>query len=142
MKQKTQAQNKQAIISFLHTANWLQGKIADLLAPYKLSLQQLKILAIVYDQPSHTATVNTIRERMLDPMSNVSRLLNKLMEKQYIEKVRSSEDQRVVHIHILPAGIEIMAQGRKSMDEGLNVLCHLDADELAQLEHLMEKIRK
>lgn len=132
---------KRATISFLHTANWLNGKIAELLQPLSVSLQQLKILAIIYEQPKHESTVTTIRENMMDPMSNVSRLLNKLMEKRLIEKMRGLDDQRIVHIHITEAGIDLMRQGRELMDKHLHALCALSPKELAQLEKLMAKIR-
>jgi hypothetical protein len=46
-------------------------------------------LSIIHDQADQQARVNMIRERMTDPMSNVSRLLNKLMDKGVLEKVRS-----------------------------------------------------
>lgn len=45
-------------------------------------------------------TVNEIKAQMIDPMSNVSRLLNKLMEKQLIIKVWNQEDQYLVYIQI------------------------------------------
>lgn len=132
---------KRTTIAFLTTANWLNGEIATLLAPLDLSMQQLKILSIVYDQPDQRATVNMIRERMMDPMSNVSRLLNKLMEKGLLEKVRSLEDQRVVYIHIRPAGEALMDKGRTVLDQGLTALCRLNERELGQLEVLLKKLR-
>ena len=132
---------KRATISLLQAANWLNGEIAVLLSPLNLSLQQLKVLAIIYEEPTHKATVNTIRDNMMDPMSNVSRLLNKLMEKKLIEKVRDLEDQRIVHIHITDSGINLMRQGRDLMDAGLRALCALSPKEIAQMERLMEKLR-
>jgi DNA-binding MarR family transcriptional regulator len=132
---------KRTTMAFLTTANWLNGEIASLLAPLDLSVQQLKILSIVHDQPDQRATVNMIRERMMDPMSNVSRLLNKLMDKGLLEKVRSQQDQRVVYIHIRPAGTALMDKGRTLLDTGLTALCKLNVRELGQLEVLLKKLR-
>lgn len=133
---------KNTIIGILHVANWLQGKIADILTPYGVSLQQLKVLAIVYKQEGHIATVGTIREQMQDPMSNVSRLLNKLMEKDLVCKEHGTEDQRVVHIHLTPDGVEVMRSGQLAIDEGLNALCHLTGDELGALDGILAKIKQ
>jgi len=133
--------HKRATMAFLTTANWLNGEIATLLGPLDLSVQQLKILSIVYEQPDQRATVNMIRERMMDPMSNVSRLLNKLMTKGLLEKVRSQQDQRVVYVHIRPAGEALMDKGRMLLDQGLTALCKLNERELAQLEVLLKKLR-
>ncbi len=133
---------KNTIIGILHVANWLQGKIADILTPHGVSLQQLKVLAIVYEQKGHIATVGTIRDQMQDPMSNVSRLLNKLMEKNLVRKEHGTEDQRVVHIHLTSEGVEVMRSGRLAIDEGLDVLCHLSSDELDALDGILAKIKE
>lgn len=132
---------KATIIDIMTVANWLQGKIAEILSPYNISMQQLKVLAIVHDQPKKIAIVNTIREQMQDPMSNVSRLLNKLMDRGLVRKEHSLEDQRVVYIHLTPDGIVVMKEGRKAIDEGLHSLCHLSGDELAQMSQLLKKIK-
>ncbi|PWQ96938.1 MarR family winged helix-turn-helix transcriptional regulator [Leucothrix arctica] len=133
---------KSTIIDILHVANWLQGRIADILAPHNVSLQQVKVLAIIFEQTGQFATVGTIREKMQDPMSNVSRLLNKLVEKGLVSKEHGTDDQRVVHIHILPAGVEVMSNSRQAIDEGLDVLCHLSSDELSSLSSLLSKIKE
>lgn len=137
-----QSSPKKTIIDILHVANWLQGRIAEILAPYNVSLQQVKVLAIIYEQKGQFATVGTIRERMQDPMSNVSRLLNKLVEKGLVRKEHGIDDQRVVHIHISTTGVEVMSSSRQAIDEGLDVLCHLSSDELSSLRSLLSKIKE
>jgi Transcriptional regulators len=133
---------KEAIIDILHVANWLQGRIAEILTPHNVSLQQVKVLAIISQQKDQLATVGTIRERMQDPMSNVSRLLNKLVEKGLVSKEHGTEDQRVVRIHLLPAGVEVMTKSRQAIDDGLDALCHLNSDELNSLSALLSKIKE
>ena len=133
--------HKQVAISFLQSANWLNAEISRLLEPYDLTLQQLKVLSIIYQAEAHRATVNQIKEQMIDPSSNVSRLLNKLMDKKLISKVRSEDDQRVVHIHISLLGQQLMCEGKEAMDQGMAVMNKLTAAELSQLEQLMDKLR-
>jgi DNA-binding MarR family transcriptional regulator len=132
---------KETIIDILHVANWLQGRIVEILAPYNVSLQQVKVLAIIAKQKDQFATVGTIREQMQDPTSNVSRLLNKLVEKGLVCKEHSTDDQRVVRIHLLPAGVEVMTKSRRAIDDGLDVLCHLSPEELTSLSALLSKIK-
>ncbi|OMH33876.1 MarR family winged helix-turn-helix transcriptional regulator [Motiliproteus sp. MSK22-1] len=131
----------EAAISLLQAANWLNAQISQHLDPLDLTLQQLKILSIIYRSSENKATVNQIKQQMIDPSSNVSRLLNKLMDKGLIEKIRNREDQRVVHIHISKAGIRMMCTGKQAMDQGMSVLGKLDLEELKQLDKLMNKLR-
>jgi DNA-binding MarR family transcriptional regulator len=132
---------KESIIDILHVANWLQGRISEILTPHNVSLQQVKVLAIISQQKDQLATVGAIREQMQDPMSNVSRLLNKLVEKGLVSKEHGTEDQRVVRIHLLPAGAEVMTKSRQAIDDGLDALCHLSSDELKSLSALLSKIK-
>jgi DNA-binding MarR family transcriptional regulator len=133
---------KETIIEILHVANWLQGRIAEILAPHNVSLQQVKVLAIIAKQKDQFATVGTIREQMQDPMSNVSRLLNKLVEKGLVTKEHGTDDQRIVRIHLLPAGVDVMTKSRQAIDDGLDALCHLSSDELGTLSALLSKIKE
>ncbi|KGJ97540.1 MarR family winged helix-turn-helix transcriptional regulator [Colwellia psychrerythraea] len=128
-------------ISFLKTAQWLNSEVSRQLEPLDLTAQQLKVLSIVALSENKQATVNEIKAQMFDPMSNVSRLLNKLMGKQLIIKVRNQEDQRLVHIKITKLGIESMCAGKKLMDQGLSAVGKLQDDELELLAKLISKIR-
>ncbi len=119
--------NNQAAMALLQAAQWLNTDISQLLTPVDLTLQQLKILSIIAFSTDKKTTVNQIKQQMIDPNSNVSRLLNKLMQKQLIEKRREVDDQRVVYIHITSLGINKMRQGKKYMDQGMSVLSKLTA---------------
>lgn len=104
---------QKAAMNIIFTGNWLTNRYAVALEPLALSLQQLNVLTILKGQPEHKATVNQIRDRLIDRMPNVSRLLNKLMEKGLIQKDRSRSDQRVVYIMLTNKGIEAADEGRK-----------------------------
>ncbi|MDX1341377.1 MAG: winged helix DNA-binding protein [Reinekea sp.] len=133
---------KQAFIQLSNTANWLQGKMTDILVPFQISVQQLRTLAIVAQMPERQATVKDIRQRMYDPMSNVSRLLNKLMEKQLIQKVRSAEDQRVVYIQLTDAGLKLLNDGQAALDQGMAALASLTTEQFKQLNQLLTQLRQ
>ncbi|MCJ8297470.1 MAG: MarR family transcriptional regulator [Pseudomonadales bacterium] len=129
-----------AAISLLQTANRISSEINTLLDPLDLTMAQLKILWILYQQPERCATVNQIKQQMTDPSSNVSRLLNKLMDKQWIIKKRDDSDQRIVHIHISAAGIENLHLGKKAMDKGFTCFNNLSDADLQQLLLTLAKL--
>ncbi|MDN5285811.1 MAG: transcriptional regulator [Mucilaginibacter sp.] len=126
-------------MNIIFTANWLLNKIAVSLKPIGLSLQQLNILSILDGQPNKTATVNLIRDRLIDRMPNVSRLLNKLMEKGLIIKERNPSDQRVVYIKLTPQGEKVKIRGRKIFDQ---ITFEIDNEQAELLNNLLEKIRE
>ena len=125
--------------NIIFTSNWLLNKISVALKPTGLSLQQFNVLSVLNGQQQHTATVNLIRDRLIDRMPNVSRLLNKLMEKGLIEKERNLSDQRVVYVKLTPAGLALKIQARAIIDQGIIELGNEDAD---NLNNLLEKLRQ
>lgn len=126
-------------MNIIFTANWLLNQYAVALKPMDLSLQQLNVLAILKGQPRGTAMVNFIRDRMIDRMPNVSRLLNKLMEKGLIRKDRDLSDQRVVYIKLTPKGEKAARQGRELFQR---VSYGITKDQAEILNQLLEEIRK
>jgi len=136
---KLDLQNKTAI-ALLQTANKISADIAGALAPLDLSMAQLKILWIIAQSPDKKVTVNQIKEQMLDPASNVSRLLNKLMDKAYIIKHRDSVDQRVVYISTTEQGITQMCAGKTIMDDTFEQFNTLSQCEMRTLIDTLSKL--
>ncbi|WP_202985420.1 MarR family winged helix-turn-helix transcriptional regulator [Mucilaginibacter inviolabilis] len=138
-QQHFNAPQHRAGMNIIFTANWLLNEIAVALRPIDLSLQQLNVLTILKGQPNHTANVNLIRERLIDRMPNVSRMLNKLMDKGFIQKDRAHSDQRVVYIKLTPEGEKAAVKGRELFDK---IHYGLNDKEADLLNDLLEKIRK
>jgi DNA-binding MarR family transcriptional regulator len=126
-------------MNIILTANWLLNQYATVLKPLDLSLQQLNVLAILKGQPNQTATVNLVRDRMIDRMPNVSRLLNKLMDKKLINKDRDLSDQRVVYIKLTEKGEKAARMGRELFQKVSYGITKKQAETLNQL---LEELRK
>ena len=103
----------------------------------ELSLLQLQLLHTLATVPTGCLTVNQLKQAMIDDSSNVSRALNKLMDKGYIVKERSREDQRTVFITITPAGHQAHEDADKEL---LTMSLGLSDDELSQLYGLLLKL--
>jgi DNA-binding MarR family transcriptional regulator len=130
---------QRAFTNLIFTSNWAVNRISTALKPTSLSLQQFNALSILYGQPQQMATVNLIKERLIDRMPNTSRLLNKLLEKGLIQKERNLNDQRVVYVKLTPAGAKLKEQARQIID-GLEI--NLEKSQADQLNDLLEQIRK
>jgi DNA-binding MarR family transcriptional regulator len=138
-QQQFDSPQDKAAMNIIFTANWLLNQYAAVLKPVDLSLQQLNVLAILKGQPNRTATVNVIRNRMIDRMPNVSRLLNKLMEKKLISKDRDLIDQRVVYIKLTGKGEKIAGKGRELFQK---VSCGITKKQAETLNEILEEFRK
>lgn len=128
-----------AAMNILLTANWVDGRYAAVLKPLGISLQQLNVLSILKGQPANRATVSLIKDRMIDRMPNVSRMLNKLMEKGLIDKERQSADQRVVYIHLTAKGKAAAKEGRRLFR---SVTFNLTEEKALALSELLDAFRR
>jgi MarR family transcriptional regulator, organic hydroperoxide resistance regulator len=101
------------------------------------SFLQLKLLHSLAEAPEGRLTVGQLRSRMVERAANVSRTLNKLSELGLIEKVRSTKDQRTVHVSITEAGRIAHEEGDASLTD---LSTGLEAGELKQLFDLLVKL--
>ncbi len=131
---------QKATLNIIFTSNWLQQQVKVLLEPADITPQQFNILRILRGQ-SPLSTLQ-IRERMLDKMSDTSRLVERLIKKELLEKKSCKVDKRLVDVTITQKGLALLA----SLDtdtEGLdNMLSHLSQEESTQLNSLLDKIRQ
>jgi DNA-binding MarR family transcriptional regulator len=127
----------QLALKLLRTATQIQGALDADLVPYDLSMQQLKVLSVLADCEGRRSNVGHIKSQMNDPNSNVSRLLNKLMNKQLIEKTRDDVDQRVVHIQLTEAGLSALKKGKSVMDQHFAKFDQLSSQQAKALEQVL-----
>jgi len=139
LKHEFGSRQQRAATNVIFTSNWILNKISVDLKSTGLSLQQFNVLSVLNGQQNHTATVNLIKERLIDRMPNVSRLVNKLLEKGLIEKERNSSDQRVVYVKLTAKGLALRIKARQLINNGEIGLTDEESD---RLNELLEKIRK
>ncbi|MCT4614740.1 MAG: MarR family transcriptional regulator [Marinifilaceae bacterium] len=113
-------------------------KITRALSVLDISYLQINILHILSKSPEKQLTVNQIKNFLIDESSNLSRALNKLMDRQLIIKERSLSDQRVVHIKITDAGEKMHIDADKLLINTFNL--NLNEQELEIMFELLKKI--
>ena len=96
------------LVNLMYTGNWVKLMHADVLKPYDLTLQQYNILRILRGQDPTPASINLLIERMLDKMSNASRLVEKLRKKGYVVRKENDNDRRQADVIITSQGLELL----------------------------------
>lgn len=139
---KFQSEFSKLMINIIFTGNWLSASHARGMKKYGISTSQYNILRILRGQYPNPATINIISERMLDRMSNTSRLVEKLREKGYLERKTCSSDRRAVDILITEKGKQLLTTLDPLMTSLEEPLRNLSAEEAYQLNDLLDKIRE
>ncbi len=128
-------------VNLIYTANWLLHKQTGLFRAFDLSPQQYNVLRILRGSAPVPVKVSEITERMLDKTSNVSRLVDKLLEKNLVERKSCPSDRRAVHILITGKGLEVLKEIDPLTSELESTLYNLDSGEADELSRLLDKLR-
>jgi DNA-binding MarR family transcriptional regulator len=140
--QKSFRNNKhKAVVNIIYTYNWLYSRQYDLLKPYGLTIQQYNILRILKGQHPNPASIKLLKERMLDKMSDASRLVEKLRTKGLVERKECPKDRRNVDILITEEGLKLLRTLEKKINEFDNLLSNLEEEEINRLNILLDKMR-
>lgn len=128
-------------VNIIYTYNWLTESFKQLLEPYDITLQQYNVLRILKGSYPEPISTLEIRSRMLDKMSDVSRMVDRLLIKELVTKKPCPSDKRLVDVLLSEKGhalLDQMSVFDKEMDNRLN---NLSLEEANQLSELLDKIR-
>jgi DNA-binding MarR family transcriptional regulator len=127
-------------INLLFTANWLNEQIGKILSEEGVTQQQYNILRILRGSATPLSTLK-IRERMLDKMSDTSRIVDRLIAKELVLKNTCEKDKRLVDITLSPKGLDLVDQLDQFNDRIDDLLKGINATEAATLNQILDKIR-
>ncbi len=97
------------VTNLVFTANWVQNAFIEDLKPFGISPQQFNILRVLKAVGDWTA-MSEVKDGLLERAPNATRLADKLLNKQLIERRGSETDRRVVNIRITKAGLKLMEE--------------------------------
>ena len=132
--------HQKAVINLIYTANWLQNKHHSFFKQFGITGHQYNILRVLKGQYPKNISATEIKSRLLDQNSDVSRLLERLMQKQMITKIASENDKRASDVFISEQGLELLLQIEKHQKE-IDFAINLTPEEASQLSDLLDKCR-
>ncbi len=128
-------------VNLMFTGSWLNVKNHDYLKPYGITIQQYNILRILRGQHPKPTTVSLLIDRMLDKMSNVSRLVEKLRIKGLVNRRECEKDRRAVDVLITDNGLALLKEIEKHEQDWEESFHTLTPQEAHQLNKLLDKLR-
>ncbi|MBL4652047.1 MAG: MarR family transcriptional regulator [Flavobacteriales bacterium] len=142
LKSKFRNEAQKARLNIYFTYNFIGGKMQELMKSYGLTATQYNILRILRGQETKTASVGMIKERMIEKNSDVSRLLDRLLAKNFIERNESKSDRRQKDVKILKSGLDLLKKMDSCEEKSDQLLSNLSEKEIKELNYLLDKIRE
>ena len=141
IKQKRfESELEKAVVSISYTNSYIAGTINSSFKKHNISLQQYNVLRILRGQHPNPVSINEITLRMVDKMSNASRLVEKLFNKGLVAKEACSYDKRQLDILLTNQGQKLLLELDHSCNEAMSLFDNLTEDEFVNLNYLLGKI--
>lgn len=140
-QKKFTSEHQKLAINIFYTNNWLTSKHTECFKTSDITVQQYNVLRILRGQYPQASSVKLIKERMLDKMSDASRIIDKLKLKKLIIRKECQNDRRSVDIIITNKGLELLKELDKIDDAPKEMFKSLSVTEIKTLNALLDKLR-
>jgi DNA-binding MarR family transcriptional regulator len=130
-----------AVINITYTDGWLSNVIRPHFEKFNLTQQQFNILRILRGQYPNPATVNLLKCRMIDKMSDASRIVDRLVQKELVSRCTNTKDRRAVDVRISEKGLDILSKMDEEFKTKDFLKDNLTLEEAGILSDLLDKLR-
>lgn len=131
---------ERAVVNVLFTSRYIETKLTKEYKRYGITLKQYNILRILRGAGKPIST-QVIRERMIDRMSDISRIVDRMVDKGIATKRVNKQDKRLVDIEISEKGLNIVSEMNHLSAKLEEFIGSLTEEDAIQLNILLDKLR-
>lgn len=128
-------------INLIHSYNWLIYRSDKFFKKHGITQQQFNVLRILRGQYPEKCNLKLVRSRMLDRMSDVSRIVEKLAKRGLLFRSECPTDRRNIDILITQDGLNLLMEMDYLDAEFSRLLSALNEQEAKLLNQLLDKLR-
>jgi len=143
IQQSSFTSNDQKItLNFMYTYNWFKEEHKNFFKPYGITPQQYNALRILRGAHPDPYTTSQIRDRMLDKMSDASRIVDRLVKKGLVKRSTTKADKRLVDVIISDVGLALLKELDKPLEPHMSgFFKKLSKEEKQLFNDLLDKMR-
>jgi len=134
------SESEKLSVNILYTHFWISDRMKTFFAEFGITAKQYNILRILRGA-GKTVSTSYIRERLLNNMSDVSRIVDRMESKGMVFKRTCPNDKRLVDVGLNKKGSDMLnniSDLSKKLD---NVFKNLTEKEAILLNDLLDKLR-
>lgn len=132
-----------AYFNLLRTVSWAEELIKEALKPYNLTHAQLNVLYILYESDPVPVSANELKMRILVSNPDVTRLLDRLVVKGYVQRDTCPDNRRKIDISLTEPGKKLFLEAHLAAKGALGDFFEqqISMDEASELRRILHKIR-
>lgn len=131
---------QRAAVNLFFTSRYVETRLQDFHKSFGVTMKQYNILRILKGAGKPIST-QLIRERMIDRMSDISRIVDRMVDKEIVSKCTNGADKRLVDISLTEKGMSLLEEINVAQELQENILDKLSIEDAKQLNTLLDKIR-
>ena len=129
-------------VNLIYTSNWVQERQKSYFSKFGITQQQYNVLRILRGNYPKPYSTSDIRERMLDKMSDASRIVERLVKKDLVVRKINKKDKRLVDVTISDSGLDLLEKIDKTIENFVQrPFSNLTEKEQEILDSLLDKVR-
>ncbi len=132
---------QEAAIGLLRAADAVRQHFQETLNPHGVTLQQYNVLRILRGAGEPGLPALQIADRLMERSPGITRLIDGLERKGWVRRRRCTEDRRVVHNHITPTALRLLAELDGPIERAdKEAVAALTPSQQAQLAELLRRL--
>ena len=139
---KWQSLQQKVNINIMFTANWIADKTRESLKPFSITHQQFNVLKILKGKHPAVCAAQDIKEVMLDKSPDLTRLLDRLIDKGLIKRSTCEDNRRKLDIAITREGLDLVNKIVPRLSRKHSGHRKITDKEANELNRILDKIRK
>ena len=136
-----QSERHKALVNIMYTEGWIRNRMSATLKPFDLTSQQYNVLRILRGSSPKALSTSCIRSRMLDKMSDASRIVDRLLKKELIERKTCTTDKRLVDVLITQSGLDLLSKIDAPINNMGELFSAISEEEAATLNLILDRLR-
>ena len=140
-QKKFRSPQQEMFVNIVYTANWLDGEMRKLFKPFGITQQQYNVLRILRGSHPEPLSAMNIKSRMIDRSPDLTRLIDRLLEKGLVNRRTCPDNRRQVEIGIEEKGIKLIEEIDPALISTMSAFGVVDDDEALHLSRTLDKLR-
>ncbi|GAB1445759.1 MarR family transcriptional regulator [Flammeovirgaceae bacterium] len=134
-------EHQKVMVNILYTSSWLNNRNAAYFKKFNISPEQFNVLRILSGSHPIPMRLADIAERMIEKNSNCTRLVEKLRQKELVDRQLCESNRRQVDISITAKGLNVLSDIDKDYDQWLSIQKAITKAEAVELNRILDKLR-
>lgn len=137
---KFKSEQQKAIINVRITSNTIGAIQNSFISEFGLSMAQFNVLRILRGAKAQIS-IHVVKERMIEVSPNTTRLIDKLIDKGLVNRIRCEKDKRIIYVEITQKGLDLLTKIDEKLEHDNFISTGLTEKEAIQLNGLLDKLR-